>query len=93
MFGNLLLNQRSKIDKFSSVQLKNKEIYYHHSGKINISDYMKLVAVTATRESLPFLLEFDINISEAEGPILVKNENISCTKHGRVTITKDYLSK
>lgn len=92
-FGNLLLNQRLKVEKFSIVQLKNKEIVYHHSGKINSFDSLKLIAVTTTRESLPFTLDFDINISEAEGPILVKKENISCNKFDRVTITQDKLRK
>lgn len=81
------------MEKFSSVQLKNKEIYYQNSGKLNSLDSIKLVAVTASKESLPVTVDFDINVSDAEGPILVKKENISCSKCCRVTITKEILSK
>lgn len=92
-FGSLLLNKRSKVERFSTEQLSNKEIYYQHSGKINSSDSLKLVAITANKESSPFKLDFDINLSEADGPLLVKKENISCSKYGRVTITREHLSK
>lgn len=90
-FGILTFKQL-KVDKFTNTQLKNKEIFYHHNGKLNSSDYMKLVAVTPTKESVPFVLNFDINVSEAEAPILIKKGNISCPKNGRVIITNDYLS-
>lgn len=92
-FGSIRSGKSSKINRFTQKQLEAGVVQYIHSGSEDHFDTMKLVALGKNKESLPFILNIEIQPVNDEVPIITTNTGLQMWIGGKSVLKITDLSK
>lgn len=91
-FGNVK-SGKSKINRFTHKQLEAGQIQYVHDGSENSTDFIRLIAIARSKESVPYDVFIDILPVNDEIPQIVTNTGLQMWVGGRALIKNSDLSK
>lgn len=92
-FGSIRSGKSSKINRFTQKQLEAGLVQYIHSGSEDHFDTMKLVAFGKNKESLPFILNIEIQPVNDEVPMVSTNTGLQMWVGGKSVLKNTDLSK
>lgn len=92
-FGSIRSGKSSKINRFTQKQLEAGVVQYIHSGSEDHFDTMKLVAFGKNKESLPFILNIEVQPVNDEVPIVTTNTGLQMWIGGKSVLKITDLSK
>lgn len=92
-FGSIRSGKSSKINRFTQKQLDAGVVQYIHSGSEDHFDSMKIVAYGKTKESLPFILNIEIQPVNDEVPIVTTNTGLQMWIGGKSVLKNSDLSE
>lgn len=91
-FGQLKAG-KSKVNRFTFKQLHSGQVQYCHDGSENATDFIRFVAITRSKDSVPFDLWIDVAPVNDELPQIVTNTGLQMWAGGRSVIRNTDLSK
>lgn len=91
-FGNVK-SGKSKINRFTHKQLESGQIQYVHDGSENSTDFIRLIAIARSKESVPYDLFINIIPVNDEIPQIVTNTGLQMWVGGRAAIENTDLSE
>lgn len=91
-FGNVK-SGKSKVNRFTHKQLETGQIQYVHDGSENSTDFIRLIAIARSKESVPYDVFIDILPINDEIPQIVTNTGLQMWVGGRALIKNSDLSK
>lgn len=92
VFGQLKAG-KSKVNRFTFKQLQTGQVLYYHDGSENSTDFIRFVAITRSKDSMPFDLWIDVVPVNDEVPQVVTNTGLQMWAGGRTIIRNTDLSK
>lgn len=92
-FGSIRSGKSSKINRFTQKQLEAGVVQYIHSGTEDHFDTMKLVASCKNKESLPFILNIEIQPVNDEVPVISTNTGLQMWIGGKAVLKNTDLSE